>query len=358
MTRYRYRAGELLVHADDCVLIHDELAGEGYRPRGGFGSWRRFVATAARLGVPGLVAAFRARGLRVGPHHTFTPSRTPWHELWPLETSESLPPLTVPLPADPVRVGVIDTGVVLRQGRPHAYLDGRVCYDDGDVDELLVGDPVRSDSHGTFVAGVIVQEAPLNRVVMKGVLDKSSDDIEDQAVAHAIAALGEEGITLINLSFSGSTYENEPPQAIYEALNDLSADTVVVAAASNSGLPRKMYPAAIDLGEDKARIIAVGATDNDRKVADFSGYGSWVDCYAPGVGILGPFCHEEWKQGNGTSFSAAIVTGRIAALMSEGRTALEAAKALVDDATDKIPVWDVNGRTDKPFVDQLGRRAS
>lgn len=358
MTRYRYRADELLVHTDDCVLIHDELAGEGYRPRGGFGSWRRFAATASRLEVPDLVAAFRARGLRVTPHHTFTPARTPWHELWPLETSESLPPITVPLPADPVRVGVIDTGVVLRDGWPHAYLHGRVYWGDEDVDEVPGGEPVGSDSHGTFVAGVIAQEAPLAKVVMKGVLDKSTDDIEDQAVAYAIKALGEEGITLINLSFSGSTYESDPPQAIYDALRRLPGEAVVIAAASNSGLPRKMYPAGIDLRPGDARIVAVGATDNERKVADFSGYGSWVDCYAPGVGILGPFCAEGWKQGNGTSFSAAIVTGRIAALMSEGKTAAEAAKALIDDASVKIPVWDVNGRSDKPFVDQLGKRAS
>lgn len=353
MTRYRYRADELLVHTDDCVLIHDELAGEGYRPRGGFGSWRRFAATASRLEVPDLVAAFRARGLRVTPHHTFAPSRTPWHELWPLETSESLSVSLEPLPAEPVRVGVIDTGVVLREGRPHPYLDGRVEYGSDDVDEVLPAAPGGSDGHGTFVAGVIVQEAPTIKVVMKGVLDKSNDDIEDQAVAKAIEALGHDGITLINLSFSGSTYENEPPKSIYDALLALPEDTVVIAAASNSGLPRKMYPAGIDLGEKHARIVAVGSTTDERKVADFSGYGSWVGCYAPGVGILGPFCAEGWKQGNGTSFSAAIVTGRIAALMSEGKTAAEAAKALIDYASVKIPFWDVNGPDERPFVDRV-----
>ena len=356
MTRYRYRADELLVHTDDCVLIHDELAGEGYRPHGGFGSWRRFAASASRLDVPDLVAAFRARGLRISPHHTFTPARTPWHELWPLETSESLPPIATPLPADPVRVGVIDTGVVLHDGWPHAYLHGRVSWGDEDVDEVPGGELVGSDSHGTFVSGVIVQEAPLVKIVMKGVLDKSNDAIEDAAVAYAIKALGEDGITLINLSFSGSTYENEPPPAIYDALRSLPEGAVVVAAAGNSGLPRKMYPAGTTLKPGDARIVAVGATDNARKVADFSGFGSWVDCYAPGVGILGPFGADQWKQGNGTSFSAAIVTGRIAALMSAGKTAAEAAKTLIDDAAVKIPFWDVNGPDERPFVDQLGMR--
>jgi hypothetical protein len=57
-----------------------------------------------------------------------------------------------------------------------------------------------------------------------------------------------------------------------------------------------------------------------------------------------------WATWSGTSFAAAIVTGRIAEAMSKGRTAREAADEVLPDDGPKITVHDVNGPREVAYV--------
>ncbi|MEV4056037.1 S8/S53 family peptidase [Amycolatopsis sp. NPDC049688] len=379
MTRYRHRAGELLVHADDCAAIRPELAAFGYHPAGGTGPLRRFTGPRP---VPEVLAALGRRG--AGPNHLFGLDRIIWAEpgLRPKATSHDLAPLP-PSDAAPT-VGVIDTGILLHHGEPHPYLGNRVVYDPEDTvrpDRGEDGNPAGTAAHGTFVAGVVLKQVPpAVRVRMKGVIDKADGAAEDLAVANAIDELREEGITLINLSFSGATWEDEPPKAIEAALRRLPSDAVVVASAGNRSSRRRVYPAAITLesavpGESHARVIAVGAAEPTEdpakpRVADFSNYGPWVSAYAQGVDVLGPYYRpgyptqpaEASPQYNGfavwsgTSFSAAIVTGRIAARMADAGSAAAAAELVVRlpetgrEETPVVHLLDVNGETRVPYV--------
>lgn len=373
MTDYRFRPGELLVHADDCDAVTAPLARAGYREAGGVGRTRLF--TGGRTPVPDQLAALSSR--RVSPNHLYTSDRIIWGSLRPRCTEdflEDLPPLR---PGDRVKVGVVDTGITRHGGGPHPYLDGRVTFAPEDTDPVVPdrdGNPTGSDGHGTFVAGLILREAPQAEVIMKGVVDKGTGDIEDLAVAHAITALGEAGVQLINLSFSGHTWEDAPPMAIEDALLGLPQDVVVVAAAGNRGSSQVVYPAALTLGDHHAEVVAVGAAvvvgNDPATVATFSNHGPWVSAYADGVDRVGPYfvpgypttCRHDdrpytgWAQWSGTSFAAATVTGRLAAAMAENRiSAAEAWAAMKDEPEDaetpnKIKVHHVNGEQTCPLV--------
>ncbi|XVV00352.1 S8 family peptidase [Actinosynnema sp. CA-248983] len=376
MSEYRYRPGELLVHADDCAAVTPDLARAGYHPTGGHGRIRLF--TGGHTPVPEQLAALRARhgsALRVSPNHVYTSDRIIWGSLRPKRTDkflEDLPPLDG---STRIKVGVIDTGIVRHLGNPHPYLDGRVRFEQEDVDSVIPdrdGNPTGSDGHGTFVAGLILEQAPQADVIMKGVVDKSTGDLEDLAVAHAITELGKEGVKLVNLSFSGQTWEDTAPIAIENALLGLPNDVVVVAAAGNRGSSQVVFPAALDLGEQHAEMVAVGAaliTADEALVAPFSGYGPWVSAYADGVDRVGPYFVPDypkrardgrpftgWATWSGTSFAAATLTGRLAALMAENNVDARQAwasmrdEAMIEGSPNKISVTHVNGPHTYPLV--------
>jgi subtilisin family serine protease len=122
-------------------------------------------------------------------------------------------------------------------------------------------------------------------------------------------------------------------------------------------------------------MIAVGAADATQdparpRVADFSNYGPWVSVYADGVDVLGPYFrpgypaqpagavpqYNGYAVWSGTSFSAAIVTGKIAARMVEAGSARKAAALVVPppqaglEESSTVHVQDVNGEMCVPYV--------
>ena len=261
-------------------------------------------------------------------------------------TDEELPALAPDPPG--LTVGVIDTGLVFDDtGRPHQWLASHVDCKLSDEDVLPPPEQALSDAdcHGTFVSGLILQQDARIRVRMVRAFDLGLDDAEsgggpDLAVAEAIQLLACEGVKLLNLSFCGFPVESEPPPLLASVIAGLDSDTVVVAAAGNGRSSTRVYPAALP------RVMAVGAVDDVDSFdlgtgllpAPFSNFGEWVDVYAGGASMLGPYCvrddtagdrrtdrcrHDDdprpqafsgWARWSGTSYAAAVVTGQIASV--------------------------------------------
>lgn len=254
------------------------------------------------------------------------------------------PAPAAPLPApDPARlgegagvtVGVCDTGIWRLAGGYHPqWLGGAYVPELDDEDPLYAHTDVLAPQggHGTFVAGVVRQAAPGVRIDPEQALDATGVGDEASVVA-AMARLAPE-VSIINLSLGGFTQDDQPSLPLTNAVAALPATSAVVAAAGNAGTSRPVWPAAL------AQVVAVAAVSQGSSgvvpVGD-SGRGPWVDACSfgertstyvegqlPLPGRPTRIFHgfATWA---GTSFAAAHVSGRLAALMTS--TGLSAAAA-------------------------------
>jgi hypothetical protein len=226
-------------------------------------------------------------------------------------------------PGAGVLVGVADTAFHRNEWLEGGYSappstfwreqDGRLRYESG---------------HATFVTGTILQQAPGAVVSVRRVL--GDDGTADSwRVAKALVQFERLGIDVLNLSLGCFTDDDREPLVLSTALARLDPDLVVVASAGNHGRQsnRALWPAALP------RVVAVGATDGDGTEQAWSPKAPWVDVLAPGVEVVSTYITGtvDLKEGpvkfpgglatwSGTSFSAARVSGAVAARTEPGRT--------------------------------------
>jgi subtilisin family serine protease len=216
-----------------------------------------------------------------------------------------------------VLVAVLDTGVDAR----HPLLASRLApggadFVDGDEDPTDVPDGKDSDGdglvdeafgHGTAVAGLILSVAPEARILPIRILD--SDGIGTAFdVARGISLADSRGADVVNMSF-GMGRPSRIVSDLIDRVHDRGAIVIASAGNRNVGEPPQV-PGGSPL------VIGVAATDSLDRKADFSNFGSWVSVSAPGVGLLSPAPHGRYALWSGTSFSAALVSGEAALLMS------------------------------------------
>ncbi|MEU8217316.1 type VII secretion-associated serine protease mycosin [Micromonospora taraxaci] len=214
-----------------------------------------------------------------------------------------------------VTVAVVDSGV----DASHPDLKGQVlpggrsygASGDGRVDE---------DGHGTHMAGIIAATnaatdgvdgiAPGARILPIKI-KKGKGPASDQAQAQGIRMAVDGGATVVNVSVGGpGAASPEEEQAIAYALE---RDVVVVASAGNTakGESAVISPANIP------GVIAVTGTTRGGAFWSGSVQGPEAVVAAPGDGILNIGPDHGYGWGDGTSDSAAIVSGVAALIRSK-----------------------------------------
>jgi len=286
------------------------------------------------------------------PDHVLTAAQT----LRPCSATEPEPPYPTagPYPAvcrdggARVRIYQADTGLVEGAAETFPWLAGV----HGDPDPRAgtgPGSTIRPyGGHGTFVAGVLRCMAPQAQVHVENIFDTGGSARETDVARRLKAAFGF-GFEILHITASCLTRKNIPPQALEGFLELLRPykGVLCVAEAGNNYTRRPAWPGAF------RDVLSVGALATDwRHRADFSNYGGWVDVYAPGEKLInaigtgtytyqippippgtGQATFSGLAQWSGTSFSAPIVTGLIAARMARcGESAREAAAALLAKA--------------------------
>jgi subtilisin family serine protease len=243
--------------------------------------------------------------------------------------------------ADGVLVAIVDSGI----DRDHPDLDGVIqeyfnAHSATEDDRDYVG-------HGTHVAGIIAAEinnqvgiaglCAARLLVIKG-LPRRGNPWNAERYYQALAYPIDRGAKVLNLSLGGGLDPGER-----DIIADLlDAGITVVAAMGNEFLEGNPveYPAAYD------GVIAVGASDELDRRADFSCTGDHIALVAPGVNIPSTvprypsefakkLDYDSWP---GTSMATPHVTAAAALLLSKSPVLSPAAvRKRLTETADLVP---------------------
>lgn len=239
----------------------------------------------------------------------------------------------------------------------NGYIDDVHGYDFADGDNDPSDFNPQLNGHGTAVAGIIgavgdnligiagvawsVSILPLKVFPNQG----TGAAIEWIVAAHDYATdMIERGR---NIVASNNSYANVAP-AFFQQFRAAEEQAIrrftstgasFIAAAGNQGLDNDAGALSFPAGYDNSDIIAVAATDNNDQLWNLSNYGLHsVDLAAPGVQIFSTAPNGGFGYVDGTSFSAAYVTGAVALLKAHKPNASqeEIRRALIEGA-DHLP---------------------
>jgi len=205
-------------------------------------------------------------------------------------------------------VAVLDSGVA----PDPTFGQGRLNYIDVGLGTAAGNGP--EDGHGTAVAGLAAGVAPDAPGVSPaaGILSIRVTDANGTSdiftVSQGIIAAVDAGAQIINISM-GSYSTGD---ALIRAIDYATAHgAVIVAAAGNDQAAQLTWPAA------DPRVISVGAVDALGQQVMFSNSGAQLQLTAPGYGVQAAWLDGQRVLLDGTSVSAPIVAGAIAAVMSQ-----------------------------------------
>ena len=232
-------------------------------------------------------------------------------------------------------------------------------------------------SHGTHVAGIIGAKRN-NNIGINGVAENveimsirvvPNGDERDKDVANGIRYAVENGAKVINMSFGKGYAYNKA--AVDEAIRYAQEkDVLLVHAAGNDAKDIDInpnYPTKYFTDEQQAitgeasNWITVGATSwklNDELLASFSNYGyKSVDVFAPGVEINSTMPEDKYKEQQGTSMAAPVVSGLAAMLRAyyPQLSAKEVKQIIMKSVTkvDQKVIVKKDGSSKKVYLDEI-----
>jgi subtilisin family serine protease len=216
----------------------------------------------------------------------------------------------------------------------NGYIDDNVSWDFYNNDNSVYDDFLY-DYHGTYICSIISKVAPgINLLPVKFM--KGSSGVSDDAV-RAIDYAISRGARIINCSWN----VRDDNAALFDTIKN-NPDVLFVSSAGNTRVDFAqvdLYPPSYRLGN----VITVMSIDNTGEIYEMSGFGSDVDIAAPGVDIKVIFPENDSDYIDGTSVSAAFVSGASALLWSieKDLSPAEIKKRLMDSA---MPLPALNGK--------------
>ncbi len=170
-----------------------------------------------------------------------------------------------------------------------------------------------SSGHGTGVAALaagVSADAPgvAPAANILSIRVTAADGLSDIfTVARGIVAAVDAGAQVINISLGGYSTNYVLDAAIDYAS---TRGALIVAAAGNDQAAQLTWPAA------DSRVVSVGAVDALGQQVTFSNSGPQLQVSAPGYGVQTAWLDQQRVTVSGTSASAPLVAGSVAAVMS------------------------------------------
>lgn len=205
-----------------------------------------------------------------------------------------------------VRIAILDTGVTSHPAFSKAIQSFNL------VD--LPADLSLQNGHGTAVASFILGNDPLTPGVAPGSevysyrIANDNGESNSFLLAKGIIAAADARVSLMVIAMASNGDSALVRNAVAYAME---RGVMIIAAAGNNGINQVSYPAAND------GVLAVGAVDALGNHLDFSNSGNEIAISAPGYELNAAWTDDRAASVTGTSFSAPIVGGLIAALMTE-----------------------------------------
>ena len=255
--------------------------------------------------------------------------------------------VALPVSMRPVIVAIIDDGVFINHedlnehlwANTNDVLGNRLDDDqDGFVDDVYGydflsnnGDVTARGTRGTHIAGIIsamsdnsigIQGIALNARIMSLVACDSKGLCDPTAVSSAIRFAVDHGAKIVQIPYSSTGTPAYTDAYNSSLLYAYEHDVLVIAPAGNAmqDVPlgtdldtTPLSPACNNLGRDI--VLGVGAVNDYGLRTSWTNFGAkCVDVYAPGDDILStgvPMLEhgQAYTTGDGTSYSAAVVTG-------------------------------------------------
>lgn len=191
------------------------------------------------------------------------------------------------------------------------------------------------NGHGTQMAGLSLgvaggfEESGKRNVRLMGVKVMNADGYGSLSdLIRGIQWASENGAQVVNIS-AGTPEKSELLEAVIRSVTNKGI--VVVASAGNTASQMREYPAAIP------GVLSVGATNRHGRIAEFSNHGKDVDLYAQGEELSSVLtgangAQVAWDAASGTSASAALVSGAIAAQATRGGSVQAARSQILRNA--------------------------
>ncbi len=288
-----------------------------------------------------------------------------------------------------------DDDIVSREVRVNDVvlgLDGPMNVEAPSPRSPLDGRVPRYAGHGTFIAGIIRQQAPKARVEGIRIMDDDGAVHERLLINTLVALLVRQTVAVTHsrtedifdvLTLSLGYYHEEPGDestdpVLAGLLRELGSwGVAVVASAGNDGTTAPFHPAsfagqATGVRRNSVPLVSVGALNPNGTTAHFSNSGPWVSCDRPGVEVIstlptdiqgtrqpseslehagknrGALDPDDFTGGfgswSGTSFAAPYLAGQIAHHLSRSkRLGVTTRKAAVRRGwaavTRELPEW-------------------